>query len=204
MIYEFRTYTLHPRTLPEFLKRFGDALPGREKHSKLAAFWFTEIGPLNQVVQVWGYDSIDARNRIRAAAYEDGSWPPKVVDMVADARSEIMIPAAFSPEIKPAAIGPYFEMRTYILKPGSAPAMAERWAEYLPGRQKLSPLVGAYTSDLGALNQWVHIWAYSSLDQRMEVRNKAKADGIWPPPGDSPVIHQETKIMLAAPFSPIK
>ena len=38
----------------------------------------------------------------------------------------------------------------------------------------------------------------------MAVRDKAKADGIWPPPGDSPVIHQESKIMLAAPFSPIK
>ena len=125
-------------------------------------------------------------------------------DVIVDMKSEIMIPAAFSPELKPATIGPFFEMRTYILKPGSAPAMAERWAEYLPGRQQLSPLVGAYTSDIGGLNQWVHIWAYNSLDQRMAVRGKAKADGIWPPPGDSPVIHQETKILLAAPFSLVK
>ena len=50
----------------------------------------------------------------------------------------------------------------------------------------------------------MHIWAYNSLDQRMAVRDKAKAEGSWPPPGDSPVIHQESKIMLAAPFSPIK
>jgi len=47
MIYEFRTYTLRPGTLPEFLKRFGEALPKRERFSKLPAFWYTDIGPLN-------------------------------------------------------------------------------------------------------------------------------------------------------------
>jgi hypothetical protein len=204
MIYEFRTYTIQPRTTPEFLKTFGEALPKREKHSKLAAFWFTEIGPLNQVIHVWGYDSIAERTRIRAEAAAEGSWPPKVGHTIVDMKSEILVPAAFSPALEPAGIGPFFEMRTYLIKPGSAPKMAERWAEYLPGRLKLSPLVGAYTSDIGELNQWVHIWAYNSLDQRMAVREKAKAEGIWPPPGDSPVIHQEAKIMLAAPFSPVK
>jgi hypothetical protein len=204
MIYEFRTYTLHPRTLPDFLKKFGDALPGREKYSKLAAFWFTEIGPLNQVIHVWGYDDLNARNEARAAAVAAGSWPPPTGDLIVDMKSEIMMPAAFSPELAPAEIGPYFEMRSYIIKPGSAPGMAKRWQECLPGRLELSPLVGAYTSEIGGLNQWVHIWAYNSLDQRMEVRSKAKAEGIWPPSGDSPVIHQESKIMLAAPFSPIR
>jgi hypothetical protein len=50
----------------------------------------------------------------------------------------------------------------------------------------------------------MHIWAYKSLDERMAVRKKATVDGLWPPPGDSPVLKQETKILLAAGFSPIK
>ena len=57
---------------------------------------------------------------------------------------------------------------------------------------------------MGGLNQWLHIWAYKSLDQRTEVRKKAVADGIWPPPGGKPAVKQENKIVLAAPFSPIK
>ena len=44
MIIEVRTYTLKPGSLAEVEKRFGDALPGREKHSKLAAFWHTGSG----------------------------------------------------------------------------------------------------------------------------------------------------------------
>lgn len=204
MIYEFRTYTIHPRTLPEFMKRFGDALPSRERHSKLAAFWFTEIGPLNQVVHVWPYESAEARSKIRAKAVEDGSWPPKVGDLIVDMKSEILNPLPFSPALDPAEPGPFFEMRSYVIKPGAAGDMAARWQESLPKRLELSPLIGVFTSDVGTLNQWIHIWAYPSLDRRMAVRDQAKKDGIWPPPGDSPVVYQESKIMLAAPFSPIK
>jgi hypothetical protein len=53
MIIEMRTYTLQPGTLAEVEKRFGAALPVREKHSKLAAFWHTEVGPLNQTYKYW-------------------------------------------------------------------------------------------------------------------------------------------------------
>jgi len=204
MIYEFRTYTLRPRTLPEFLKRFGDQLGPRQALSKLAAFWYTEIGPLNQVIHVWPYADTLERSRIRAEAIDRGIWPPKTQDLIVDMRSEIFEPLPFSPPLEPSNLGPYFEMRSYTLKPASVSQMAERWAEFLPGRLKLSPLVGVYSCDIGGLNQWVHIWAYRSLDERLAVRKKAAAEGIWPPPGDSPVVKQETKILLAAPFSPIQ
>jgi hypothetical protein len=204
MIYEFRTYTLHPRTLPEFIKRWTDALEPRLKLSKLAAFWYTEIGPLNQVIHVWPYQDVLERSRIRAEAVRMKIWPPKTSEFITDMKSEILEPASFSPALEPSNNGPYFEMRSYVLKPGSTPAMAQRWGEFLPGRLKLSPLTGVFTSDIGGLNQWIHIWPYKSLDQRAEVRKKATSEGIWPPPGDSPVVKQESKILLAAPFSPIK
>ena len=76
MIYEFRTYTLRPGTLPEFLQRFGDALPKRKQLSKLAAFWYTDIGPLNEVIHVWPYEDAAERSIIRADAVKRGIWPP--------------------------------------------------------------------------------------------------------------------------------
>jgi hypothetical protein len=76
MIYEVRTYDLKPRSLPEVEKRFGEAYEKRKKYSELAAFWHTEIGPLNQIVHVWPYKDIDERNKIRAAAVKDKVWPP--------------------------------------------------------------------------------------------------------------------------------
>jgi hypothetical protein len=42
-------------------------------------------------------------------------------------KSEIFEPLAFSPPLAPGNQGPYFEMRTYVLKPGGIPSMAQRW-----------------------------------------------------------------------------
>jgi hypothetical protein len=95
-------------------------------------------------------------------------------------------------------------MRSYTLEAGGAPKMAANWEKHLPNRTKLSPLIGVFTADIGGLNQWVHIWAYKSLDERVAVRKKAAETGVWPPPPPSPTVRQETKILLAAPFSPIK
>ncbi|MDX2159611.1 MAG: NIPSNAP family protein [Hyphomicrobiaceae bacterium] len=204
MIYEFRTYTLQPRTLQEFLKRFGEALPKRLEFSPLAAFWYTEIGPLNQVIHVWPYKDMNERARTRAAAVKAGIWPPATSEFIAEMRSDILEPLPFSPKIEPSNHGPYFEMRSYTMKAGTIPQMAAGWEQHLPGRTALSPLIGVFTSDVGGLNQWVHIWAYKSLDERVAVRKEAMAKGIWPPPKPTPMVRQETKILLAAPFSPIK
>ena len=48
MIYEMRTYTLRPGAVGEFEARFAKRKPLREKHSKLGAFWHTELGTLNR------------------------------------------------------------------------------------------------------------------------------------------------------------
>ena len=204
MIYEFRTYTLAPGKMAEFMKRWEPMLPKRLERSRLAALWTTEIGPLNQVIHVWEYKDVLQRTEIRAKAMQDGIWPPKTQDLIVDMKSDIMVPLPFSPPMTPSNHGPYFEMRTYLMKPGAAGEMSERWKSHLPGRQKLSPLIGVFTSDIGHLNQWVHIWAYKSLDERVAIRKRALAEGIWPAPGPSPVTHQESKLLLASTMSPIK
>ena len=74
MIVEFRTYTLNPGTTPQFEERFAEALPARTKVSPLAAFWHTEVGPLNQVVHVWKYASQADREKKRDALMADPAF----------------------------------------------------------------------------------------------------------------------------------
>ena len=50
MIIEMRTYTVQPGSVATVEERFGQALPARAKLSPLAAFWHTEVGPLNRVI----------------------------------------------------------------------------------------------------------------------------------------------------------
>ena len=173
MIYEFRTYDLKPRSVEEFEKRFGEAYEKRKKHSALAAFWHTEVGPLNQVIHVWPYKDLTERNKVRADAMKDGSWPPKTGEFLLAQRSDILIPFAMSPEIKPGKIGPYFEMRTYTLAPGGLPNIEKAWQKALPERLKFGPLCAVLYSELGGINKFVHIWPYPSLDARTDIRKRA-------------------------------
>jgi hypothetical protein len=205
MIIEMRTYTLHPGTLAEVEKRFGEALPNREKHSKLAAFWHTEVGQLNQIIHLWAYDSFEHRAATRSAATKEPGWPPAIREFVANQQSEIFHPAPFSPPLEPRHVGPLFEIRQYTLIPGAIPGLIERWSEKIEGRQKFSPLIAGMYSEFGALNKWVHIWAYKDAAERTTARTAAAATGQWParnPPGV--VVKQENAFVLPASFSPIR
>jgi hypothetical protein len=212
MIYEVRTYDLKPHAVPEVEKRFGEAYEKRKKYSELAAFWHTEIGPLNQIVHVWPYKDLEERGRIRAAAVKDGAWPPKTSEFMVSQRSDIMMPFAFSPELKPGKMGPYFEMRTYTYASGELPKFVQLWSKALPSRLQVGPLCAVWYSDLGGLNKFVHIWPYPTLDARNETRKKAQATGMWPPSAVAkkeglPVyqlLAQENKILMPAAFSPIQ
>jgi hypothetical protein len=100
MIIEMRTYTLRPGTMAEVEKRFGEALPNREKHGKqLAAVWHSEVGQLNQFIHVWAYDSFEQRAAARGAAIKAGGWPPKIGEFIVDMQNEIFHPAPFSPPL---------------------------------------------------------------------------------------------------------
>ena len=206
MIYEVRTYTLKPGSVATFEGNFAKALPHREKYSKLGAFWHTDIGPLNQVIHIWPYESLDQRNEIRAEAVKDPNWPPKVHEFIVSQESEIVIPSAFAPEIKPGKSGPIFEMRYYQAKPGGALQEAMKTTEEaLPPRLEHSSLAFAGYTEHGSLNKYIHIWPYESLNARAEIRKKVVEMNIWPPKGGAGNwLSQANKIMLAAPFSPIQ
>jgi hypothetical protein len=68
MIYEIRTYGLKVGSQAEVIKRYGEAYEHRKKYSELTAFFSTEIGPLNEIIHIWGYESLEERTRIRSAA----------------------------------------------------------------------------------------------------------------------------------------
>jgi len=205
MIYEVRTYTLKPGSVATFEENFAKSLPHREKYSKLAAFWHTEIGPLNQVIHVWPYESLDQRNEIRAEAVKDPNWPPaNDPDMYVSQVSEIFTPAPFMhPMGGDQALGGVYEMRIYTYKTGAMGEVLKRWGAAIEGREKYSPLAAGMTSELGGLNKWMHIWPYKSLGDRDRVRAEAQANPNWPPPTREFLLNQETKILVPASFSPM-
>ena len=54
-------------------------------------------------------------------------------------------------------------------------------------------------------NRFIHIWAYKSLDQRLQVREQgAQGRGLAAPGGGDELLAQETKIVMPSAFSPLQ
>ena len=74
-------------------------------------------------------------------------------------------------------------MRTYTLKPGAVSEWESRFAEAYTVQEQYSKLGGIWHTDIGALNQIVHIWPYESRQERADIRATAANARIdkWPP-----------------------
>src|ERR1700738_5011923 len=203
MIYEFRTYTLKPRSLGEVEKRYAEAYEYRKKYSPLAAFWHTEIGPLNEIIHVWPYENMSERNGFSVEAQKKSNWPTKIDEFIETMQSEILAPFPFLPDLKPGKLGPIYEMRYYAMKAGTLPDLIKRWEAKVGERMKMSPIALAGNVEHGEANRFIHIWGYKSLDERAAVRAKAREMGVWPPPGGGDtLLTQANKIMLPSAVSP--
>ena len=94
---------------------------GRETYSPLFGFWYTEAGPLNQVVHIWPYEDPNQRQDIRAKVVADGVWPPDNGEFIVNMHSAVYLPAPFMQNRGAAKLGPLYEMRIYTYAPGAIP-----------------------------------------------------------------------------------
>ena len=76
MIVDLRTYTMVPGRLAAFLELYEkEGMPIQIKHlGKPIGYFVSEIGTLNQVVHLWGYESMADRERRRSAMESDPEW----------------------------------------------------------------------------------------------------------------------------------
>ncbi|WP_349435468.1 NIPSNAP family protein [Pararhizobium sp. A13] len=102
MFYEIRTYRLKNGAVPAYLKVVEEeGIAVQKKHlGELAGYFFSEIGPINEIVHIWGFASLDDREARRSRLMADPDWQaflPKIRDLIEIADNKIMKPAAFSP-----------------------------------------------------------------------------------------------------------
>ncbi len=102
MYYEIRTYRVKTGGMPAYLKLVEEeGIALQKQHlGQLVGYFFSEIGPLNQIVHIWAYPSLDEREQRRQALAEDPAWQafaPKIQALLEEMESKIMKPARFSP-----------------------------------------------------------------------------------------------------------
>lgn len=207
MIYEIRTYNLKPGQVREYEARFGEAYPVRAKYSALYGFWHTEIGPLNQLVHIWAYESLQQRADVRAAAAKDpsGKWPPSGSDLLLTQETDILLPIKGMAEWREAQQwGGLYELRMYTYPAGQVGRVAEKFAEALEARAAIYPVAGIWTSDLGNLNRLYQLFPFRDWAHRDEVRTEFRRRGVWPPQVDVHPVTQLVRHLIPAAFSPLR
>lgn len=104
MIYELRTYTLHPGGLGPWLKLYEDkALPifSSVPDMRMVGYFRAETGLLNRVVHLWAYPGSAERERALQALAAHPAWLPEFVlparPHLVSQESTLLSPVAFSP-----------------------------------------------------------------------------------------------------------
>ncbi len=95
-----------------------------------------------------------------------------------------------------------YEVRTYTLRPGSTAQLEALMAEAYPEREKFSTLSGFFHTEVGPLNEVIHIWPYADVNERDRVRGEARASGKWPPAVADFIVNQKVEIVHPFPFMP--
>ena|SRR5579863_6017604 len=102
MIVEERIYTLHPGKVPEYLRAYeseGLAIQTRIL-GRLVGYFTTEFGPLNQIIHMWGYESLEERTRRRGELLADPAWKnyvAKIQPLIRTMENKLLMPTSFSP-----------------------------------------------------------------------------------------------------------
>lgn len=108
-IYELRRYRLRLGydTVPKFLKLYGEGLPsklaaeGTDPTTSLTTVLYSEVGPLNEVIELWRHgDGTAAMERSRVAARGANQWRTaisQIANLANEFTSTIHRPAPFSP-----------------------------------------------------------------------------------------------------------
>jgi len=100
MIVEHRTYTMKPGTIPEYFRLYqAEGLPIQRRYlPAMIGYYTTELGPLNQVIHLWAYQSLAERETCRAAMRQDPGWAPylaKIHPLIDSMESKLLLPAPF-------------------------------------------------------------------------------------------------------------
>lgn len=106
MLVELRIYTVAPGKLKDYLAVYQ--AHGVAVHTEILGHWLgcyvTEIGALNQVVHLWGYDSFEDRLRRRDRLATDPRWRDylrQAAGLVTQQESRLLQRAPFTPAAAP-------------------------------------------------------------------------------------------------------
>ena len=103
----------------------------------------------------------------------------------------------------------YIERRIYLLEPGTVSEYLRLYEEigYAIQQPILGNLVGYFYSEIGRLNEVMHMWSYEDLIERQRRRDELARNTEWQSYLElimPMIVSMESTIMQGASMSPIR
>ena len=97
-----------------------------------------------------------------------------------------------------------YETRTYRLKPRSVPEFVSTFGKAYEKRQSLSKLSAFFVTEIGPLNEVIHIWPYKDAAEREKKRIKSTQDKkyCWPPKIGHLLENMQSETFVPSPMTP--
>jgi succinate dehydrogenase/fumarate reductase flavoprotein subunit len=206
MYYELATMTLPFGTAAQAAMNVQTF--AAQGQGELLGCWFTDIGVLNQMIVLRGFDDLATLQAERQRTQQNAS-PFGCGEIFQSLEQHSYQGFPWMKPVRPSAesgiSGPVYEIRTYGIKPGGVQPTIDLWEQAVPARDKISPCVVAMVAIDGPL-RFTNIWAYPNIESRSKARAEAVAQGIWPPKGGPAHLTTNMVSTIAMPtaVSPLK
>ncbi|KAI6228706.1 NIPSNAP domain containing protein [Aphelenchoides fujianensis] len=213
-IYELQTHDAIHGNKEEYLKRYGtfaneikSSTPGAE----IVGSWYVLFGNQDQIVHLWryknGWTDVDSQIRALTANQSVKAAENDVAKLCSRRRTVLTKPFSYWGEPTEREPSHIYDLRSYVLKPGTMIEWANAWNNGITYRREHNQDVGGFFAQVGQLYMVFHIWAYPNLEARNSTRQHT-----WAKPGwdatvayTVPLINRmQSKILVPTPLSKLK
>jgi len=211
-IFELQTHDVHG-CKDEYLKRYGqyaNELKSSTPGAEIIGSWRVVIGNQDQIVNLWRYSnytdvdsyihSLQSNSALKAVTGD-------ITKLTSRRRSVLTKPFSYWGEPKERDPSHIYDLRSYVLKPGTMIEWGNAWANGITYRREHNQDVGGFFSQVGQLYMVFHIWAYKDMVDRNSTRQHT-----WSKPGwDTTVAYtvplikkMSSKILVPTELSKLK
>lgn len=213
-VYELQFDAVKPEYMDEYQEEFGQfakMLSAAGSGGSLIGSWTVEIGELDEAVHLWqfpnGYTQMTEHKSFLCKEKDFADIIEKRKQFLRSSKNQVMSAFSYWPELKGRDGGNIYELRSYVLKPGTMIEWGINWARAIKYRNEDNEAVGGFFSQIGDQNFVHHLWVYKSLQDRLESRESA-----WTNPGwdkcvahTVPLVrHMTSRILIPAHFSKLQ
>ena len=211
LIYELRTYTTRAGAVPAILKaneEVGRQVRG-DDYGKLEGYWYTDIGPLNQVMHLWSYTDMAERDQLRQKLGVLEGWVKEYIPLIRPliVKQELRFMQAHRELTPPTESGNFYEFRNYRVLPGKAGEFMKKFVGVMPTREKYSKNICAWITQSPDPNEVCHLWAYQDSTERKRARDGVMEETAWQEYGAAVrplLVDMQSTLMWPSSFSPLQ